>query len=345
MLKIHKLKDYDQICSDISEGRFSPIYFLSGDEPYFIDRIAQLIESNALQDSQKDFNQVILYGRDSKMEDILGNARKFPVMSDRQVIVVREAQEMSDWRDSKKVQLLQQYLENLVPSTILVFCYKYKTLPAKSSIKGPIQKGGVLLETKKIYDSQIPKYIKGMLHEEGLKLTDKAVDVLFELVGNDIERLHNEIQKLKIIDDHDEIIDEKQIGKHIGLSNPFSIIDLHHSIAHKQVEKSFSMAFAMYKGEKSEVLPFISSLYRFFSRVIDAHKCGKKDPNGIKLALRVNYYQAQDLAAAIYNYPYDQVLSFFDHLLEADKSVKGVSEGHSNAHQITQELLSKIFFN
>ncbi len=342
-VKKQGLKDYDQICADISEGKFSPVYFLSGDEPFFIDRISQLIESTALDESQKDFNQIILYGRETKMVDVLGNARKFPVMSERQVVLVREAQEMMDWRSKDRVKDLAQYLENPVPSTILVFCYKYKVLPEKSPLKKPLHGAGVLLETKKIYDSQVPKYIRAMVAEEGLELTDKAVDVLFELVGNNIERLHNEIQKLKLVEDHEELIDHVMIARYIGSSNPFSILDIHAAIAHKKNEKAMSMAFTLFKGEKSEILPFISSLYRFFGRILEAHHSGQKDPNGIKNDLRVNYYQAQDLAAAVYNYPPGKILECYDYLLDADKSIKGVRESYSDSKQIIQELFSKIF--
>jgi len=343
LLKIHGLQNYDQICSDINEGKFSPIYFLSGSEPFFIDRVAQLIETNALEEAQKDFNQVIAYGRDSKMQDILANARKFPVMSERQVVIVREAQEMTEWNQKDRVNDLLVYVQNHSPSTILVFCYKYKVLTAKSPLKKPIEKVGVLLETKKIFDNQVPKYIKAMVREEGLILSEKATDVLFELVGNDIERLHNEIQKLKLLDSKEEPIDEKTIEKYIGQSNPFSIIDIHQAIAHKKVDKALEMALTMYSGEKKELLPLLASLYRFFTKILEAHQSGKRDPNGLKAALNINYYQAQDLAAAVENYPFPKVLEFFDHLIEADKAVKGVTEAYSNAHQVIQVLFSKMF--
>jgi DNA polymerase III subunit delta len=341
--KVQTLQNYDQICSDINEGKFAPIYFLSGVEPFFIDRIAQLIEQNALEEGQKDFNLIVGYGRDSKIQDILVNARKFPVMAERQVVIVREAQDMMDWLSKDRVNDLLVYIKHNSPSTILVFCYKYKTLSAKSPLRKPIEKFGVLLETKKIWDNQVPKYIKGMLREEGLKLSEKAVDVLFELVGNDIERLHNEIQKLKLVEDHEEEIDEIMVGKYIGLSNPFSIIDLHKAIAHRRADKALEMAFEMYSSEKSEILPLIASLYRFFTKILEAHQSGKRDPNGIQAALKINFYQAQDMAAAVNNYPLPKVLEFFDFLLEADKSVKGVSESQSNPHQIVQELFAKIF--
>ena len=182
-----------------------------------------------------------------------------------------------------------------------------------------------------------------MTKEERLNLTEKAVDLLFELVGNNIERLHNEIQKLKLIEDHEESIDDRMVARYVGLSNSYSFIDIHQAIAHKKTDKALSMAFSMFRGEKKELLPFLASLYRFFGRIIEAHQSGQKDPNGIKNSLKINYYQAQDLAAAIYNYPPSQVLKFYDYLLEADKSVKGVNESHSESTQIIQELFSKMF--
>ncbi|MGB3466608.1 MAG: DNA polymerase III subunit delta, partial [Cyclobacteriaceae bacterium] len=175
---------FDSIYQQLKKNQYAPVYFLQGEETYYIDRIADFIEENALEESQKGFNQIIIYGKDSEVSTVVNNARRFPMMSERQVVIVKEAQEIRDLTNEKGGALLANYLQNPQPSTVLVFCHKYKTIDKRKKLGKLIESTTVNLITKKLYDNQVPDFVKSYFSEKGYEATPKAVQMIADSIGN-----------------------------------------------------------------------------------------------------------------------------------------------------------------
>ena len=210
-----------QIIADIKQGKVAPIYFLMGEEPYYIDGISAFIEESILSEEEKSFNQVVLYGRDVSIDDIISNAKRYPMMAERQVVIVKEAQDLS-----KTIENLLPYTENPQPSTVLVICYKYKKLDARKKLSKTIQKNGVLFESKKLYENQIPDWIRRVLAGKGYTITPKAAQMLTEFLGNDLGKVNNELEKLRLILPQGSQITPQVVEENIGISKDLSLIHI-----------------------------------------------------------------------------------------------------------------------
>ena len=186
------MDDVKQLVTDIKNGNIKPIYLLMGEEPYYIDKISEFIEETILTEEERGFNQMVLYGRDVAVEDIVSNAKRFPMMAERQVVIVKEAQDLSRTFDK-----LDDYAKNPQPSTVLVLCYKYKTVDKRKAVYKAIKKSGVVFESKKLYDNQVPDWIKRVLSPKGYTITPKASQLLVEFLGTDLGKINNELEKLQ----------------------------------------------------------------------------------------------------------------------------------------------------
>ena len=188
------MDDVKNIVTAIRKGDIKPVYFLMGEEPYFIDQVSDYIEDNVLREDEKGFNQMVLYGRDVTVDDIVGNAKRFPMMAERQVIIVKEAQDLS-----RTIEQLTDYAENPQPSTVLVICYKYKKLDKRKKLHKAVAKNGVIYESKKLYENQVASWIKETLHARNYQIAPKASLMLVEFLGTDLGKIDNELQKLRLI--------------------------------------------------------------------------------------------------------------------------------------------------
>ena len=183
-----------KIVNDIKEGNLKPIYFLMGEEPYYIDRLSDYIENNVLSEEEKGFNQTVLYGRDVSIEDIVSAAKRYPMMAERQVIIVKEAQDLS-----KSIDKFENYASDPMPSTVLVLCYKYKTLDKRKKVTKLIEKSGLVFESKKLYENQVGQWINRVLQAKNYSIEPKASAMLIEFLGTNLEKINNELDKLQII--------------------------------------------------------------------------------------------------------------------------------------------------
>ena len=181
------------IINDIKNGKTKPVYFLMGEEPYYIDGISKYIEKNILSEEEKGFNQMILYGRDVSIEEIVSNAKRYPMMAEKQVVIVKEAQDLS-----RTIENLLEYVKNPQPTTVLVLCYKYKTLDKRKKLAKAIAEKGVLFESKKLYDDKVPDWINRVLAGKGYTITQKSSQMLVEFLGNDLSKINNELEKLQL---------------------------------------------------------------------------------------------------------------------------------------------------
>ena len=207
------MEEAKQIVTSIQKGDIKPIYFLMGEEAYYIDKISDYIENNILDEAEKGFNQMVLYGRDISIDDIVSNAKRYPMMAERQVVIVKEAQDLS-----RTIEKLVDYVNNPQPTTVLVVNYKYKKIDKRKGLFKALQKVNAVFESKKLYDNQVPDWIRRVLSGQGYQITPKASQMLVEFLGTDLSKIENELNKLKIVLPEGSQITPEAIEENIGIS-------------------------------------------------------------------------------------------------------------------------------
>ena len=337
------MKEANQIIKNLSAGQYAPNYFLQGEEPYYIDLISGLIERNALDESAKGFNQVILYGKDVRMSDVLNNAKRFPMMSDRQVVIVKEAQNILDLGKEAGDKQLIQYLENPLPSTILVFCHKHKKLDRRKVLFKALDKHAVMLTSNRLYDNQVPDWIRAYFAQKEFKITDKGVFMLAEYIGNNLERISHEIDKMLINFKEKVEIDDHLIQKYIGISKEYNVFELQKAVVSREITKANKIInYFDSNPKKNPVIPIISILYGFFSKLLVLHGTADKSDNNLASKMNVNRYFLKDYLIASRNYPPQKVVSVIHDLRHADLQSKGINAANLPDGQILKELVFKI---
>jgi len=328
----------NQIVSEIKSGNIKPIYFLMGEEPYYIDKISEYIEKNVLSEEEKGFNQMVLYGRDVSIEDIVSNAKRFPMMSERQVVIVKEAQDLS-----RTIENLVPYVANPQPSTILVICYKYKTLDKRKKLYKTIDKVGLLFESKKLYENQVGDWIKSILLNKGYQIEPKATLMLVEFLGTDLSKIINELEKLMLILPAGSHISAAHIEENIGISKDFNNFELRKAVGEKKIVKANQIINYFGQNPKSNPLVMtISLLNSFFTQLLIYHGMKDKSKGNVAKALRINPYFVGDYQIAGKNYPMRKVAQIISLLREADVKSKGVGAQNLPTKDILKELLFKI---
>ncbi|ESU21217.1 DNA polymerase III, delta subunit [Flavobacterium enshiense DK69] len=328
-----------KIIKDIQAGNIKPIYFLMGEEPYYIDKLAEYIEENILQEHERDFNQTVLYGRDVTVEDIVGNAKRFPMMADRQVVIVKEAQELS-----RTIEKLDAYAEKPQPTTVLVICYKYKTLDKRKKVTKTLNKAGVVFESKKLYENQVGDWLKRVLAGKKLSIEPKAAAMFVDFLGTDLSRIANEIDKLAIILKPGETITPAIIEENIGFSKDFNPFELRKAIGERNQLKAYQIAdhFAQNPKDNPIVLT-IGLVFGFFSQLLQYHGLKDKSPANVAKTLKINPYFVKDYDVALKNYPMKKVSAIVSTLRDVDVKSKGVGANNLPQHDLLKEMLVKIF--
>ncbi len=337
------MKEINQLVKKIRAGQYAMVYFLQGEEPYYIDLISDLIEKNALDEAAKGFNQIILYGKDVRMRDVLDNARRFPMMSDRQVVIVKEAQNIPDLGREAGDRELINYLKNPLPSTILVFCYKHKKLDGRKELAKTLTQHAEFITTKKLYDNQVPDWIREYFKARNLKITDKAVFMLADFIGNNLERLSNEINKMLINIKEKIEIDDHLIQKYIGISKDYNVFELQKALAYHEVVRVNKIAQYFEANPKKNPLPqVIAVLYGFFAKLLMLHAYGGLPDRELASKLKVNPYFLRDYRTAAKYYPPTKTRQVIRDLRYADLQFKGVYAANLPEGQILKELVFKI---
>jgi DNA polymerase III subunit delta len=332
-----------KIWSDLKAGKYAPVYFLQGEESFYIDLISNYIETNALSEAEKGFNQVVLYGKDVTMASILTNARRFPMMAERQVVIVKEAQDIQDLNKEIGPKLLLDYLTKQVPSTILVFCHKHKSLDKRREVGKKIDQYAVVLNTKKMYDNQLPEFVYEYVKEKKVQADDRAVQVLCEYVGNDLHRLANEIDKLIISLPSGASIGVDQVMNQVGVSKEYNIFELQKAIL--QRDSLLANKIVNYfesNTKKNPMIPVVAFLYSFFSKLLMATQVADKSEKGLASELKVSPYAVRDYTLALRQYPQVKIIDNIAALKDADLKLKGVNTGSADEGQIFRELVWRI---
>ncbi len=332
------MDEVKQIVNHIKNGNFKPIYFLMGEEPYYIDRISEYIDKNVLSEEEKGFNQMVLYGRDISIDDIVGNAKRYPMMAERQVVIVKEAQELS-----RTIEKLVDYAENPQPTTVLVLCYKYKKIDKRKKLYKVIAKNGVIFESKKLYENQVGDWIRRVLSGAKYTIEPKAAQMLVEFLGTDLSKINNELEKLKLIIPLGSPITADHIEENIGISKDFNNFELRKAIGTGNTVKANKIINYFAQNPKDNPLVVtISLLYSFFSQVLQFHGLPDKSPRSVASALKVNPYFVKDYTEAAQRYPMKKVSRIIALLRDADVKSKGVGAANIPQGDILKELLVKI---
>ncbi|SNR31702.1 DNA polymerase III subunit delta [Lutibacter flavus] len=332
------MSDVTKIVSDIKNGNIKPIYFLMGEEPYYIDKISEFIEKNILAEEEKGFNQMVLYGRDVAIEDIVDNAKRFPMMSDRQVIIVKEAQDLS-----RTIEKLVSYVNNPQPSTVLVICYKYKKIDKRKALYKAVQKVGLAYESKKLYENQVADWIRRVLSGKRYTIEAKATLMLVEFLGTDLSKISNELDKLMLVLPAGSVITPKSIEENIGISKDYNNFELRKAVGERNVFKVNRIINHFAQNQKANPMVMsISLLNSFFTQLLIFHSLKDKSKNSVAKALGVNPFFVSDYSIAAKNFPMRKVSQVIGLLRDADVKSKGVGANALPAGDILKELLFKI---
>jgi len=328
-----------KIVNDIKSGNIKPIYFLMGEEPYYIDKLSDYIEENVLTEDEKGFNQTVMYGRDVTIEDIIGTAKRYPMMAERQVVIVKEAQDLS-----KTIDKLESYAENPMLSTVLVICYKYKTLDKRKKVTKELTKSGIVYESKKLYENQVGEWIKRVLQGKNYGIEPKASAMLVEFLGTDLSKINNELEKLQIILPKGSTITPKDIEENIGFSKDFNNFELINALGSKNQLKAYQIVNYFAENEKANPLVVTTgTVFGFFVKLLKYHGLKDRNPKNVAAVLAVNAYFLKDYDIALKQYPMKKVSQIVGTLRDIDVKSKGVGANAMPTGDLLKEMLVKIF--
>lgn len=331
------MEDAFKIINEIKAGKISTAYFLMGEESYYIDMISDHIEDHVLSEDEKSFNQTVFYGRDSNIHDVISTCRRFPMMAEKQVVLLKEAQ------DNKDLEELISYLQNPMPSTILVICYKNGKLDARKKLSKVLAKTSVLFESKKLYDDAIPAWIKREVARRNYQIDVKSTEILSQFLGTSLSKINNELNKLEIILPPGSTITPTVIEENIGFSKDFNNFEFRSAIGAKNQKKAFIIAQKFSENPKDNPLVVTSSLmFQFFTQLLKYHALKDKSSKNAAAALGINTYFLKEYESAARNYPMRKVSSVIANIRELDIRSKGVGASLPH-HDLLKEVLVKIF--
>lgn len=312
---------FEQIVSSIKKKSYQPVYFLHGTEPYFIDEITDLIEKSILSESEKAFNQVILYGKETNHLAVIDQARRYPMMSEFQVVVIKEAQEMRSLKE------MQGYIENPTPSTILVICHKHKKLNMNTVLGKKLKAKAVVFESKPLYDNQVPDWISKYLKTKKLTISSQAAGIISEYLGTKLSKIVNELDKLAINLPQGTEVTPDHIESYIGISKDYNVFELQRALTQRDVIKANRIANYFAANPKKGPMPVVvSSLYNFFSKVYMLHFLRNLSDQEVLKALNLrSAYFLKEYRLAARNFNFQKAEKVISTLKEYDLKSKGVN--------------------
>ena len=335
-----KENTFEEICRDIVAGSFQPVYVLMGEEPFFIDKITDLLVDNVLKEEERDFNQIIMYGVDVDAATIINAARRFPMMSKYQLVVVREAQLVHD------IELLTNYVKNPLQSTVLVVNYKYKTLDRRKSLATATEKVGVLFDSKKVPDYKMPGFITSLMQQRSISIDPKAAQMLSDFLGNNLSRLSKELDKLALVlpEGASKRITPELVEQNIGISKEYNNFELIKAIATKDVLKANRIAQYFEKNQKNNPIQMtLPVIFNYFSNLMICYYTKDKSEAGLMSALGLRgSFQLKDYTLGLRNYSAMKVFNLISEIRMTDARSKGVDNYSASGPDLLKELLYKI---
>lgn len=338
MAKKSTKEQYYSIMNDLKNKIYKPLYFLTGEEPYYIDRISDYILNNVIGEAEQTFNQTILYGKDTDVGTVDTTARRFPMMGAHQVVVVKEAQYL------KNIGELEHYAGKPLNSTILVICYKYKKFDGRKKVYKAFAKKGVVFESKKEYDNKIPDWIAEYLKRRQCLIDPGAGQILNDYLGNDLSKIANELDKLIItLPEETKKITASHIEENVGISKDYNSFELTKALAQRNSLKAYRIVDYFGKNQKeNHINKVISAMYYFFSKVLAYHFVKNKSAENIASVLQVNPFFVKDYQQAARSFSYEKVVNIISYLREYDTRSKGYNDTGTEAGELLKEMIYKI---
>ena len=329
---------YEQLIGDLKNKVYKPLYFLYGDEPYYIDMVTDYITKNVLSEAEQSFNQTIVYGKESDAGQVINLAKRFPMMSSHQVVVIREAQELKNFED------LIHYIETPLPSTLLVINYKYKKPDKRKKVFKALEKKGVSFESKKLYDNQVPGWIAGYASNKKYRIEPKAAALLAEYLGSDLSKIANEVEKLTIaIGEKGKTIAATHVEEHIGISKDYNQFELQNALGKRDVLKANRIINYFAENQKNyHITQTISSLYYYFSKLLLIHYIKDRSKQNVAATLKVNPFFVKDYEAAARLYSAGRLVKIISLLRTYDMRSKGYNGNTTSQGELQRELIFKI---
>lgn len=325
----------------VRQGKYAPVYLLHGEEEYYINYISQFILEHALQPEERDFNQDIMYGSEIRANDIINAARQFPIMSEHRVVCIREFQSLTN------KETLSSYVQNPMPSTVLILCHKHGTLDGRKGLYTEIKKTGIIMESKRVYENMLPNFINQYASEQQICVDNQAVHMLCEHVGNDLTRMASEIDKLKIALPQGTIhITAAIVEQHTGISKEYNNFELQNALAKRDVVKANQIVKYFHNSPKNFALPLtLSCLFTFFSDVLLTYYAPEQDAYGIAQWLaKPEWMVKQGILDAQKNYTGRKVIDILAKIRQTDAKSKGIGNVKTSPGELLQELICFILY-
>ncbi len=333
-----KGSSYDQLMSDLGRKEYKPIYLLMGDEPYYIDRISDEIQNNVLDESQREFDLLVVYGKDTEMSTIINAAKRYPMMSPYQVVIVKEAQLIKDWDP------LQYYIGKPLKSTILVFCYKYGTPDKRKKWVLDINKNGIIFESEKLRDYEMATWITQYAKIKNITVEEKAIVMLTEFLGTDLSKMANELDKLLLTKPAtSQRITPEHVEKNIGISKDFNVFELQAALINKDILKANRIVRYFADNKKvNPMLMVLAQLFNFFSNLMMYHYMPDKSQGTVASELKINPYFVKDYQKAAQLFGAWKTMNIISDIRETDARGKGIESNGVEDGELMKELIFKI---
>ncbi|PST81921.1 DNA polymerase III subunit delta [Pedobacter yulinensis] len=330
-----------EIIKELKARKFRPVYLLHGEEPYYIDELTTYIEQQVLSDAEKGFNQTVLYGKDTDMATVLNAAKRYPMMSDYQVVIVKEAQELK-WSDSKAEEFVLAYFEKPLASTILVLAYKYANFDKRKKIYKAIDKNGLIFQSDPVRDYKLVPWIEGLIASKGCKIEPQASALMAEYLGTDLSKISNEVDKLLLNLGKGVTITSDHIQRNIGISKEYNVFELQKALAVRDVVKCNQIIGYFAANPKANPMVMVlANLNSYFTKILKYHYLLNKADAPKELGVSPYFIKDYELAAR--SYPGGKVFQVISLLREYDLKSKGVdSTGNTGDGDLLKELLFKI---
>ncbi len=327
----------ESIISEWKTRIFKPIYWLEGEEPYFIDKIIDYAEHYILNESEAAFNLTVFYGRDADWTAVVNACMRYPMFAERQVVLLKEAQHMKD------IEKLEGYVNKPLSSTVLVVAYKDKKVDGRTNISKYLKKNAEVFFAKKIYESQLPEWTKNMIVAKGYQITPPALQLLVENTGNDLSRLANEVEKVAINLANTKTIDENAIEKYVGISKEFNAFELQTAIARKDLAKAIQIIQYFNANPKAAPIQVIlPAVYSYFSKIYSIFGMEDKSENGVKPLFTNNFYAAKEGIAAAKTYGIQGIEKILLLLHEYNLRSIGINDTGTKDADLLKEMVVKM---
>ena len=344
------IQTYNQIIKNLSEDKFSKIYLLMGEETFFIKKICQFFENNFIEDQNKSFNQEIFYGRDISIENIISSCKSFPMMSDKKLVIIKEAQELDIFKrnNDKKNELLINYLSNVNSSTTLIFCLSNKTLDKRGKLFKSFNESSCILDSSskenKIYDNQLPKWIESEVNKKKYSISNDALLILTENIGNDLEKIDNALNKIY------SNIESKNISKDdilnlVGINREYNLFEFQDSLIDRNSLKCGKIMNYFTSNEKKfPIQQLIIYMYGFYSKLLVVKSKNLSNPDTISSEISVHPYVARSYARAMQNYTLNELFMIISFIKELDLVSKGLKQLKVDNKALMGQIIYKLFY-